>query len=585
MRSGVPAPLLLSPAAGVLLALVAGTAAAEGVRFADVTDALGIDFRHAASPTSQKYLPETMGAGVALFDADGDGRLDIFFVNGARLEDPMPPGAALVKDGPRYWNRLYRQGPDGRFEDVTERAGLAGTGYGQGVAVGDYDNDGDQDLYVTGVGANQLYRNEGGGRFTDVTAMAGVGGGQWSTSAAFVDFDNDGRLDIFVARYMQWSVEYNPYCTADYNPFPEASPSGPRAYCHPNLFEGATALLYRNDGDGTFTDVAEAAGVADPAGKSLGVALADFDRDGLTDIFVANDAIRQFLYRNRGDATFEEVALLAFAAFDEDGRAFSGMGVDFADYDNDGLPDVVVTNLANQCWALYRNTGDGAFSYDTHAAGIGRISLLSSGWGVRFLDYDNDGWKDLFLARGHVLDTIELTSPHLKYQETPLLARNEEGRFRDISDEAGDVFRTPMVARGLATGDIDDDGDVDIVLSTLDDRARVLLNQGDHRGHWIQLRLIGRRSNRDGIGADVRVVTASGAIRQATVTTTAGYLSAGDRRVHLGLGAEREVRSVEIRWPSGVVQHLSDVQPDRTLTVNEPEADPLEAPPPQRPRR
>jgi len=570
MRPG--GPLLLAPVLGIFASVGTPSAAAPGVHYEDVTESVGIDFRHAASPTSQKYLPETMGGGVALLDYDGDGRLDVFFVNGARLDDPMPPGAPLLKDGPRYWNRLYRQKADGRFEDVTATAGLAGEGYGQGVAVGDYDNDGDPDLYVTGVGSNHLYRNEGDGRFTDVTTEAGVQGGHWSTSAAFVDFDRDGRLDIFVGRYMQWSTDLNPRCAADYNPFPEESPSGPRAYCHPNLFEGATALLYRNEGGGRFRDVSESAGVADPEGKSLGVALADFDRDGLTDIFVANDAIRQFLYRNRGDATFEEVALLAFAAFDEDGRAFSGMGVDFADYDNDGWPDVVVTNLANQCWALYRNTEDGTFSYDTHASGIGRISLLSSGWGVRFLDYDNDGWKDLFLARGHVLDTIELTSPHLKYRETPLLARNEEGRFRDVSADAGEVFQTPMVARGVAIGDLDDDGDLDIVVSTLDDRARVLRNEGGHRGHWIQLRLVGGRSNRDGIGADIRLVTGSGGVRQATATTTGGYLSAGDGRVHLGLGNETAIASIEIRWPSGVLQRLTGVEADQILTVTEPEA-------------
>jgi hypothetical protein len=560
MRLGL---VLLGPALGLL-------PAADAVRFVDVTDAVGIDFRHVSSSTSQKYLPETMGSGVALFDYDGDGRLDIFFANGARIDDPMPAGALPVKDGRRYWNRLYRQKPDGRFEDVTAAAGVAGAGYGQGVAVGDYDNDGDEDLYVAGVFANQLYRNEGDSRFTDVTAEAGVAGEGWSSSAAFVDLDHDGRLDLFVGRYMEWSFGYNPHCSAAYNPFPEQSPNGPRAYCHPNLFKGKGALLYRNEGGSRFRDVSKEAGVAKPEGKSLGVATADFDGDGLTDVFVANDAVQQFLYRNRGGGRFEDVAFQAFAAFDQDGKAFSGMGTDAADYDNDGRPDAVVTNLSNQCYALFRNLGDWTFSYETHASGLGRISLLSSGWGVRFLDYDNDGWKDLFLVQGHVLDTIELTSPHLRYRQPPLIARNEGGRFRDVSAGAGDVFKTEWAARGLAIGDIDDDGDLDIVVSTLDDRGRVLRNEGGNRGHWVQLRLVGRRSNRDGIGAEVRLTTASGQIRHATARTAGGYLSAGDRRVHLGLGAESGVRSIEIRWPSGTVQRLSDVAVDRILTVTEP---------------
>lgn len=564
-------PLLVA-AAGLLAGPAGASEDPAAVRFVDVTDAVGVDFRHVGSKTSQKYLPETMGSGVALFDADGDSRLDIFFVNGARIDDPMPPGGALVKDGPRYWNRLYRQTPDGRFEDVTARAGLAGAGYGQGVAVGDYDNDGDEDLYVTGVGANQLYRNEGEGRFTDVTAESGVGGGGWSSSAAFVDVDHDGRLDLFVGRYMTWSFAENPFCDGAYKPFPSMS-KGPRAYCHPDNFPGATALLYHNEGGGRFTEVGARAGVANPDGKSLGVALADFDADGFIDIFVANDAIRQFLYRNRGDGTFEEMALGAFAAFDQDGRVFSGMGVDFGDYDNDERPDVVVTTLANQCFALYRNAGDATFSYETHVSGLGQISMLSSGWSVRFLDYDNDGWKDLFLARGHVLDTIEQTSPHLRYREPPLLARNEKGRFRDVSAESGEVFRSAWAARGLAVGDIDDDGDLDVVVNTLDDRGRVLRNEGGSRGYWIQLRLVGHTSNRDGIGADVRLVTGSGALRQTTATTAAGYLSAGDRRVHLGLGGEKEIRSIEVRWPSGIVQRLDDVAVDQILTVTEPEGD------------
>jgi hypothetical protein len=385
-----------------------------------------------------------------------------------------------------------------------------------------------------------------------------------------VDFDHDGRLDLFVARYMDWSFAYNPYCTAAYNPFPEKAPAGPRAYCHPNLFKGATALLYHNEGGGRFRDVSKEAGVANPDGKSLGVALADFDGDGLTDLFVANDAVQQYLYRNRGDGRFEDVALRAFAAFDQDGKAFSGMGVDCADYDNDGRPDVVVTDLANQSYALFRNSGDGTFSYETQASGLGRITLLRSGWGVRFVDYDNDGWKDLFVGQGHVLDTIELTSPHLRYREAPLLVRNENGRFRDVSAEAGEPFRASWVARGVALGDIDDDGDLDVVVSTLDGRAHLLRNEGGNRGHWLELRLVGRRSNRDGIGAEVRLVTGSGALRHATARTDGSYLSAGDRRVHLGLGEEAAIRSIEIRWPSGTVQRLADVAPNQILTVSEP---------------
>ena len=536
----------------------------SAARFVDVTEALGIDFRHEASATSQKYLPEAMGAGVALFDFDNDGRLDLFLVNGARIDDPMPKGATPVKDGPRYSNRLYHQTEDGRFEDVTARAGLFGSGYGQGVAVGDYDNDGDEDLYVTALFGNRLYRNDGNGRFTDVTAEAGVAGSGWSTSAAFVDVDHDGRLDLFVARYLDWSFEVNPYCG-------EPKPR-PRAYCHPDQWKGASALLFHNDGGGRFTEVAARSGVANPEGKSLGVALADYDGDGFVDLFVANDSVRQFLYRNRGDGTLQDRALLAGVAYDQDGRAFAGMGVDFADYDNDGRPDVVVTNLSNERYALYRNAGDGTFSYETHVSGLGTMTLLNSGWGVRFLDYDNDGTKDLFVAQGHVMDTIEQTSPHLRYRQPPLLARNEGGRFKDASAAAGDVFREGWAARGMAIGDLDNDGDLDVVVTTVGGRPYVLRNDGGNGGHWLSLRLVGHRSNRDGIAAEVRLTTASGALRQATVTTTSSYLSASDRRVHFGLGAETRARAIEVRWPSGTVQRLLDVAADQILTLDEPQA-------------
>jgi len=556
------AGVVILAAAGIWWARIAPPPEAPPVRFVDVTDAVGVDFTHQASPTTQKYLPETMGAGVAVFDFDGDGRLDLFFVNGARIDDPMPPGAQPIKDGPRYWNRLYRQTASGHFEDVTARAGLGGSGYGQGVAVGDYDNDGDEDLYVTGLGGNHLYRNDGG-HFTDVTAEAGVGGSGWSTSAAFVDVDGDGRLDLFVCRYLDWSFSVNPYCGV---PAP-----GPRAYCHPDRFPGISAVLYHNEGNGRFRDVSREAGIADPAGKSLGVAIADYDGDGLVDLFVANDSVRGFLYRNRGGGRFEEVGLAAGTALDQEGRAYAGMGVDFADYDNDGRPDVVVTNLSNERYALYRNAGDGTFSYDTHASGLGTMTQLWSGWGARFIDYDNDGWKDLLFVQGHVLDTIERTSPHLRYRQPPLLAHNEHGRFRDVSASSGEPFRSAWAGRGLAVADLDGDGDLDAVVTTLGGRAHVLRNEGGNRGHWLIIRLVGRRSNRDGIGAEVRLTTASGAMRLATATATGSYLSASDRRVHFGLGAETSARSVEVRWPSGIVQRLSDVPANQVLTITEPD--------------
>lgn len=573
LLSSLTVPVTASQGGGARQGAVEGapsavTASAPSVKFADVTEALGIRFKHEASPTSRKYLPETMGSGVAVFDFDGDNRLDIFFVNGAKIYDPMSRGASPIKEGASYWNRLYRQRPDGTFEDATEKAKLAGTGYGMGAAVGDYDNDGDQDLYVTALARNMLYRNNGDGSFADVTEAAGVGGDGWSTSAAFVDYNRDGLLDLFVCRYLEWSFEMDVYCG-------ERRP-GHRAYCHPDNFRGVSALLYRNDGNSRFTEVAKKAGVANAEGKALGVAIGDYDRDGLVDIFVANDSVRQFLYRNKGDGTFEDVALLAGAAFNEDGKTYAGMGVDFADYDNDGLPDVVVTNLSNDRYALYRNAGDGTFVYTTHTSNLGRITLLYSGWGTRFVDCDNDGWKDLFVAQGHVLDTIEFTAPHIRYLEPPLLARNEGNkagpvtRFSDVSGLSGEIFGQAWAARGMASGDLDNDGDQDVVVTTTNGRAYVLRNDGGNSANWLQFRLIGRKSNRDAIGADIRIVAASGAAQHATVTTTSSYLSASDPRVHFGLGGEKLVKAVDIRWPSGATQRLKNITPNQVVTITEP---------------
>ncbi len=528
-------------------------------KFTDTSSALGINFQHVASHTSKKYLIETMGSGVALFDYDNDGRLDIFAVNGAPLTDPTPHGTIPQKTDPKYWNRLYHQKQDGRFEDVTVKAGLQGAGYGMGVAVGDYDNDGYEDLYVTAYGGNQLYHNNGDGTFTDVTEKAGVGGAGWSTSAAWVDLDNDGLLDLVVLRYLQWDFD-DVWCGE--------RKEGYRSYCHPDSFKAVAPLVYHNDGNGHFTEVAQKMGLAKP-GKGLGTAIADYDHDGRIDIFFANDSMAEFLYHNKGGGTFEEVALVAGVAVDGDGHEYAGMGVDFADYDNDGFADLVVTDLASQIYALYRNRGDGSFTYESPRSGISRMSMAHSGWGVRFLDYDNDGWKDLLIAQGHDLDTIELTFPNFRYREPMLLARNNSHGFVDVSGEAGSVFKQAWVGRGMAIGDIDNDGRLDAVVSTNDGPLHVLHNDAASGNHWLMLKLVGHKSNRDAIGAEVKVVTSLGQ-QVGTVTTASSYLSSSDKRVHFGLGASTSAQTVEIRWPSGFRQTLKDVRADQILQVDEP---------------
>jgi len=527
--------------------------------FVDITARSGVRFQHVASHTSKKYLPETMGSGVALFDYDNDGRLDIFLVNGAPLSDPSPKGTIPQKTGPKDWNRLFHQKSDGTFEDVTEKAGVSGAGYGMGVAVGDFDNDGYEDLYVTALGGNKLYHNNGNGTFTDVTSQAGVGGSGWSTSAAWVDLDNDGLLDLVVLRYVEWDFD-DIWCGEHKEGF--------RAYCHPDTFKPLTPLVYHNDGNRHFTEIGQKIGLAVP-GKSLGIAIADYDLDGHIDIFVANDSMPEFLFHNKGDGTFQERGLDAQVAVDEDGRTFAGMGVDFQDFNNDGLPDLVVDDLANQMYAIYQNTGDGSFTYATRTSGMGRISLLHSGWGLRLVDYDNDGWKDLLIAQGHDLDTIELTNPQLHYREPMLLARNTGHGFVDVSAASGKIFHEAWVGRGLAIGDIDNDGRVDAVISTNDGPAYVIHNETKTDNHWLTLKLVGHKSNRDAIGAVVKVVTSRGP-QSATVTTSGSYLSSSDKRLHFGLGAEAGALSLEVRWPSGIRQTLKDVHADRLLQIDEP---------------
>lgn len=549
-----------SPAPAVAEATRSGSLATAG-HFVDITQSSHVAFITQASHTTKKYLIETMGSGVALFDYDNDGRLDIFLVNGAPLADPTPLGTIPHKTGPKYWNRLFHQKPDGTFEDVTEKAGLQGIGYDMGVAVGDYDNDGYDDLYVTGYGGNHLYHNNGDGTFTDVTQRSGTGGSGWSTSATWVDLDNDGLLDLVVLRYMKW--DFNDIWCGEHR-------AGYRAYCHPDTFQPIVPLVYHNDGNGHFTEVAAKVGLDKP-GKGLGVAVADYDRDGKIDVAIANDSMVEYLYHNKCDGTFEEVGLPSEMAVDGDGRTFAGMGIDFQDYNNDGLPDMVITDLANQKYALYQNNGDGSFSYDSYVSGIGNMTLLHSGWGIHFLDYDNDGRKDLLIVQGHDLDTISLDYPQLHYKEPMLLANNTGKGFVDVSAESGDVFRQAWAGRGLAVGDIDNDGRLDAVVTTNDGAAYVIRNETKPDNHWLTLLLVGHRSNRDGIGAVIKVTTASGS-QWETVTTGGSYLSSSDKRAHFGLGSSKVAESIEIRWPSGIVQTLKNVTADQILKVDEPDA-------------
>jgi enediyne biosynthesis protein E4 len=550
-------------AAAGLVFLSLASAPVSNVHFTDITQAVKVDFKDENSATSNKYLVETMGGGVALFDYDNDGRLDIFFVNGAKVDDPMPEHKAPDKSDRKFWNRLYHQNSDGTFTDVTEKAGLTGmpqNHYGMGVAIGDFDNDGFEDIYVTNYDGNTLYHNNGNGTFTDVTKAAGVAGGGWSASAGFFDYDNDGKLDLFVTRYVNWSFSTNRYCG-------EKSP-GFRAYCHPDNYEGVTNILYHNNGDGTFTDVSAKAGIANPNGKGLGVSFADYDGDGFTDIFVANDSVQSFLYHNNGNGTFSEVGLLTGVGYNEDGKTFAGMGVDFSDYDNDGRPDIIVTDLSNERYKLFRNNGDGTFREVTNASGLGGATLPFSGWSVHLFDYDNDGWKDLFVAQGHVMDTIEHTSPNLKYMEPPLMLRNEGGHF--VRVVPGNAFQSDWAGRGAAFGDLDNDGDVDIVISNLSQRASVLRNDGGNRKNWIGIQTVGTKSNRDGIGSRVKVVSASGLTQFFTVNTAIGYLSASDKRINVGLGSDSFAKLIEITWPSGIVQKFENVKAGQILKAVEP---------------
>lgn len=521
--------------------------------------AIELPFVHQPSKTSRKYLPESVTGGVALIDFDNDGRLDIYLVNGALLRDPMEKGATPEKNEAKFWNRLYRNNPDGSFTDVTEKAGVQGRYYGMGAAAADFDNDGDTDLFVTGFRGNQLFRNNGDGTFTDTAAEAGVANNGWSTGAAWVDVDHDGLLDLAVTRYMQWDFEPDNWCGA--------REPGHRSYCNPDGYPPATHLLYRNRGEGKFEDISEASGFGKSPGKGLGIAIADYDLDGRIDIAVANDAAPQQLFRNLGGARFAEVAFEANAAYDEDGRTFSGMGIEFEDYDDDGRPDLLINALAQQRYALFRNTPQG-FDYASPATGVATLTRNHSGWGMRLGDMDNDGYKDIVVAQSHVMDNITLTQPAVPYKEPLLLLRRQGSRYVDATSNSGESFNKPRAARGAAFGDLNNDGSLDIVVSSQLEPAVVLQRKGG-ANHWLLVKLIGKASNRDGIGARIQVKTKQGT-QYRTVSTAGSYISSNDPRAHFGLGAAGVVDSLEVQWPSGKKQTLTAVAADQVLTVREP---------------
>lgn len=549
-------------ALGCLLA-VGGPLDPAPVVFRDVTAVSGLRFRHYNSATPRKYLVETMTGGVAVLDYDQDGWMDIFLVNGADLTGsgaaPQP-----VKSHPRFWNRLYRNQGDGTFLDVTERAGVWGDGYGMGAAVGDYDNDGFPDLLVTSFGHCNLYRNNGDGSFRDVTSSAGIDVRGWPSSAGFFDLNNDGFLDLFIGRYLEWSFDLEVPCGSD-------SGSG-RSYCHPDNFPPVLSYLFKNNGDSTFSDISVESGIAAHPGKALGVAFADFDGDGFADIYVANDSFQQFLFKNLGNESFEEVGISAGVAFTEDGRVFAGMGADFMDVDGDGMPDIVATALPYESFAFFHNRGNGMFDYrslDTHLA---RLTRFASGWGVRIFDYDNDGRNDLFLVNGHVMDNIEASQPNLEYRQRPMLLRNAGSKFVDVSASSGDPFQNRFAGRGAAFADLDNDGDIDVVVSNCNEPAYVLRNDGGNRNPWIGLRLRGTRSTRDGIGARVEIVGDGDEHFYSQATSTASYLSSVDPRVLVGLGSTKELQKVRVRWPSGTEQIIEGPALRQYHEVVEPES-------------
>jgi hypothetical protein len=520
-----------------------------------------IPFRLENDETPAKNAPETMAGGVAVFDYNGDGRPDIFFTNGANI-------ASLKKDDPKYRNRLFRNDGHGVFTDVTDAAGVAGSGYDMGVAVADYDNDGYPDIFVAGLHHSTLYHNNRNGTFTDVTVKSGLEaslnrpdpqyGAFWAITAAWVDVNNDGLLDLFVVNYMQWSYDVHPLCGFQ----------GVADYCNPKFYKGQPNQLFLNKGDGTFEDVSQAWGIREHAGKGMGVGVADYDLDGRPDLFVTNDASYNSLFHNLGNR-FEEVAFETGVALPEDGNFISGMGLDFRDFNNDGYPDIVFVALNNQTFPLFQNTGKGDFREVTSPSGMRDASLQMSGFGAGLYDFDNDGWKDLFVTRGHV-ESISMPSQPVDQYNTVFHNPGPSGKWVALTQEAGLDAAPAARHRGCAFGDLDGDGRIDVVTTALGQEAEIWMNRSQQSGHWLDIALRGTKSNRDGIGTRVKVVTKGGA-QYNHMTTSVGYASSSDGPVHFGLGADSRAERIEIHWPSGILQTLEDVDGDRILKVTEPD--------------
>jgi len=542
----------------LLGSLALGIATAEnpptpGVTFIEATSAAKVIFRHVNGATPEKYMPETMGAGGLLFDFDNDGWLDIFLVNSGSLAD------ATVAKTARHG--LFRNRGDGTFEDVSVGSGLARRGYPMGACAADYDNDGWTDLYVTSFGPNALFRNRADNTFADVTDLARVGNESWSTSCAWADIDNDGDLDLYVVNYVDFALDNHKFC-GDVD-------RGIRAYCHPNAYNGQPDALYRNNGDGSFTDISREAGIANPAGKGLGIVFTDYNDDGWVDIYVANDSVPNFLFRNRGNGTFEEVGLWSGVAVNGAGRAQAGMGTDAGDVDGDGRLDLFVTNLDMETNTLYRNLGAGLFTDVTEEAGLGETSLRYVGFGTALFDYDNDGDLDILVANGHIIDNIHEFRQGVGYAQRNLLYENlGRGVFREVGRKAGAGLALEKVSRGLAVGDIDNDGDLDVLITNCGQTADLLLNQGGNTGHAVLVETVGTRSNRQGIGARLKL-TAGGKTQIREIRAGSSYLGQNDLRAHFGLGSATKIERLEIRWPNGAVDVVEKLEADQIVTVVE----------------